>query len=313
MIWHIFKKDVRLMWPLAALVACLNWTLPGILLFSGFSISPSVNGPAIMLSMGGLIAVAFLMTLTVQQETLADLRQDWLVRPIRRSDLVLAKVLFACVMIQGPILLSDLALTMSKGFSVPGALALALQRSLLQLLIVDIPVLAFASLSPGLPQTITGAVAVGIVAAVLTNLVAGTSVSSVVRTSLEWVATTVSFILLVTGALTVIAFQYFFRRTNTSRAVAGGVTCLCVLAPLIPWRSAFAVQKTLSIAPEAGRNMTSHLIELPSGIARLPDLRRLKVQWKCFAAATNFRSIFHFGSADCLWNLCFRRIILKPD
>jgi hypothetical protein len=256
MIWHIFRKDVKLMWPLAVLVAGLNWTLPGLLLSSGFSVNnPAMNGAAIMLSVGGLIAIALLITITAQQETLADLRQDWLVRPIRRTDLLLAKVLFAALMIQAPIFLGDMAITIAKGFSVPASLSLALQRSLLQLLVVQIPVLAFASLTRNLSQAITGAVALGLVAAVLTNIVTGSLASPVIRTSLEWVPTAVSFALLAVGSLTLVALQYFRRRTATSRVLAGALTCLCLFVPLIPWQSAFAIQKTLSIAPESSRNI----------------------------------------------------------
>ena len=76
-------------------------------------------GLAIMISIGGVIAVALLIVLMVQQETIV-------------------------------IFLSDLVVARGKGFPASAALSLVLQRSLLKLLAVDIPVLGFASLTRNL-------------------------------------------------------------------------------------------------------------------------------------------------------------------
>jgi hypothetical protein len=40
MIWHIFKKDLRMMWPFAVLVAALHWIVPLLALNGLLRITP---------------------------------------------------------------------------------------------------------------------------------------------------------------------------------------------------------------------------------------------------------------------------------
>src|SRR5262245_23817444 len=100
MVRHILRKDVTLSWPLVsgfsvlyALVALARFTAGRFL--QGF--------PGTPLSFLVLLAAATLMTFAVQQDPIPGMRQDWLVRPIRRRDVFLAKLLFAIVFVQGPV------------------------------------------------------------------------------------------------------------------------------------------------------------------------------------------------------------------
>lgn len=91
---HIFRKDVRRLWPLIALVLALfafdyaqisglTAPLPHVLPLGFYEI--------LLLT---VLACWFLGARVVQQEALPGERQFWLTRPYDRSDLLLAKLLF---------------------------------------------------------------------------------------------------------------------------------------------------------------------------------------------------------------------------
>src|SRR5689334_18263428 len=95
MIWHIFRKDLKLLWPLTAWVAAaqivtaITWLMLGH--FGGSQLLAQIW---LFLSYGVFVAFAVLTVIAVQQDAIPGDRQDWLVRPIRRRDLMLAKFLF---------------------------------------------------------------------------------------------------------------------------------------------------------------------------------------------------------------------------
>ena len=55
------------------------------------------------------LASSFLIVAIVQQDAIPGVRQDWLVRPIRRRDLFLAKMLGVLLMALLPIFAADLS------------------------------------------------------------------------------------------------------------------------------------------------------------------------------------------------------------
>src|ERR1051326_7766173 len=66
MIWHIFKKDLRITWPLAVLVAAVDWRIVLLALIGG------ISGPALpvvnflrMLTIGGPLASGLLIIVAV--------------------------------------------------------------------------------------------------------------------------------------------------------------------------------------------------------------------------------------------------------
>jgi hypothetical protein len=59
----------------------------------------------------------FLITAAVHLDAVPGVRQDWLIRPIRRRDLMLAKLLFAALAVQAPILVANTAAFLISGFS----------------------------------------------------------------------------------------------------------------------------------------------------------------------------------------------------
>src|SRR5580658_2674829 len=104
MIWHIFKKDARLLWPMAALVAVLHVcaAIPRHLIDQGMA-SVQLEVLSELLSALALLGVTVLVVVAMHQDPVPGTRQDWLVRPIRRRDLILAKLLFVLLMVQLPL------------------------------------------------------------------------------------------------------------------------------------------------------------------------------------------------------------------
>ena len=89
MVRHILKKDWTLLWPLVTALAVLQ----GLLAFARFTAGHFLDGlPTVPLAVLELLAAATVITLAVHQDPIPGIRQDWLVRPISRRDLFLAKL-----------------------------------------------------------------------------------------------------------------------------------------------------------------------------------------------------------------------------
>jgi hypothetical protein len=253
MIWHIFKKDVRLAWRLAAGLAGLHWTtiIVATMMFTGY---PGLRNLAGILLLGGLAATGLLIVAVVQHDPIPGVRQDWLVRPIRRRDLVLAKVLFAALMVQLPIFVGDVAVSLASGFSLSVSLSAAFERFVVQMLVINLPFLAFASITQNLLELVSGAVVVGLAAGIVIGLTPNTSpLVPLSRTGLSWIVTAAAAAVVIPGGAAVLRLQYFGRRTVIARILTGCSTALILLTPFIPWQPAFALQRSLASAPESSR------------------------------------------------------------
>ena len=88
MIWRIFRKDCGQLWPLVAVVAMAQGANAALWFGLGHFREP--RGLLIfaeLLSWLVLLGMATLIAAVVQEDTLPGVSQDWLIRPIRRSDL----------------------------------------------------------------------------------------------------------------------------------------------------------------------------------------------------------------------------------
>src|SRR5436853_1120914 len=144
MVWHIVKKDWTLLWPVVAALTALQ----GILAFARFRAGIFLGGlpttPAALLE---LLAVATVITLVAHQDPVPGVRQDWLVRPIPRRDLFLAKLCFVVVFVQAPWCATDFVQGLANGFSFGRSAAAAIGCAVQVLLTLTLPVLAFAALT----------------------------------------------------------------------------------------------------------------------------------------------------------------------
>jgi hypothetical protein len=254
MIWHIFKKDLQLLWPFALLAAVIHGLNAATVYLSGGIDRLYVS--TVVLSVLSILGLIILVASVVHQDTVPGVRQDWLIRPIRRRDLIAAKLLFVLVMGLSPLYAADVALGLADKFPLGATLAASLMRSAALLCLICLPTLIVAAVTRTLQEFVV-ILAVAVVAFwVLRVLLAVMGVHSpLAGTGLTWITTSVWTGLSVLAALTLLPMQYVHRRGLTIRWLSGGFLVCALMATAIPWKLAFAIQKSLSPEPGSGASV----------------------------------------------------------
>ena len=258
MVWHILKKDWKLTWPMVLAVAAIHFILRLILYEMGHFGRPALAALVNLLLMAGYLGSAFLIVSVVQQDAIPGVRQDWLVRPILRRDLLLAKILFVLLLVQAPLVAADAFEPLLYGFSPGQSLAAAFSRGMGLLLFFYLALLVFASLTRNLTEAIVSAALVFVGGAVFVGLAADARANGgplqlwVNRSGLAWVEQVERMLLTVAVGVAVLSLQYFRRKTLPSRWIFGVAVLPWVMTFFTPWQPAFAVQKWASPSPGAG-------------------------------------------------------------
>ncbi len=277
MVWHILKKDWKLTWPTVLAVAAIHFLLR-LTLYAGspFGHLPMLASLRDLLVIGGYLGSAFLIVSVVQQDAIPGVRQDWLVRPILRRDLLLAKILFVMLLVAAPMIAADAFGSLLYGFSPGQSLAAAFSRGSALLLFFDLAMLAFASLTRNLTEAIVGASLVFVGGAVFITLTqdargGGPLQLWVEFSGLAWIEQVERILLTVAVGVAVLSLQYFRRKTLPSRWIFGIAVFPWVMTFFTPWQPAFAVQKRLSPNPgSAGSVAVAFAPEL--GRSAIPDV-----------------------------------------
>jgi hypothetical protein len=265
MIWHIFKKDWKLLWPVALLVAGLLWIMATALVLAVRWRNPQLYAMLQVLEPLAALGVAFLVTLVIHQDPIPGVRQDWLARPIRRRDLLLAKLLFVILVAHGPWLAADLFQGMANGFGLRQSMAAALARNVTVLLMLTMPLVALASFTRTLTEAtvwiVMGMLAGGGLQVLFSGLLRngpgpGRMIDPSSFTGVDWVGQWLRLAILLLGAALVLSLQYFRRKTLAARWLAGCVAVVLLLTEVIPWRVAFAAQRQLSPVPGEAQAVT---------------------------------------------------------
>ena len=113
MILHIFKKDVRRLWPAIAVSLAVLGSLTWHDRWRSDRIVGEIEG---YLNLLVPLAWACLLAVAVEQEPLVGDRQFWITRPYRRRDVLAAKLLFAALFVHLPMLVSDCWILQLRGF-----------------------------------------------------------------------------------------------------------------------------------------------------------------------------------------------------
>ena len=258
MIWHIMRKDWKLFWPLVVGVALIGW-IERIADSSWGVFRERLAALAMMTVYLGplsLLAVAILIVLVVQADAIPGLRQDWLVRPIRRKDLLLSKLLFVALLVQGPIFVAEVIQGLAAGFPLSQAIGAPLSRSLSMFLMFDLPVLTFAGLTRNVLEALGAALAVGVGVALCVNANFSLHPESMLDMTggVSWVTDTLQTTWGMIAAAGLLLLLYFRRKTNFARWIFGAATAVWLFAALLPWQAAFAVQERFSPQPSAGES-----------------------------------------------------------
>jgi hypothetical protein len=198
-----------------------------------------------------------LIVLAVQQDAIPGVNQDWLVRPIKRRDLLLAKALVVALLIHGPMVVVNLAQGLAEGFSFSQTLRAALLSTLEVALVFSLPVMAIAALTKSVTEALIGSLGIvlGLVLMYLLTTYALHLSQPVEGTGVAWVWQSLSHSLLLFMTAAVLILQYFRRSTRLSRMLFAAGLLLLMLTPGLPWRPAFAIQRWLSANPDADDTM----------------------------------------------------------
>jgi hypothetical protein len=253
MIWHIFKKDWKLLWPLVVGVALLHFASATVLFKLGRfgedrTLIPLLN----MLYIIAILGSGFLIAALVHQDAIPGVRQDWLVRPVKRLDLLMAKLLFLLTAVTTPILMADLMEALADGFPLRQSLTAAISRSVCLLFFLGLPMLAFTSLTKNFMETIVAVVAVFFIGAAFMGSVRSPNYFLVLNSGIGWVAQSAWLAILCVGVAAMLGLQYFRRKTMSAIWVAATVELLFLFAGFMPWQAAFAVQQRRAPSPGAG-------------------------------------------------------------
>ena len=256
MIWHIFRKDCRHLWHMALAVALVNAIRLMILAratvpFVTYNRLSPVRDVSLLLDTILNLANIFLVVLVVQEDGIPGLQQDWLIRPVRRRDLLLGKIAFIVLLIQGPIFVAEVAQSLAYGFPLRQSLGPQLSRSLWMLFALDLPLLAFATLTRNLKEAIGAAAVILVGFELLEGSTIGQAADFAARTGIGWVIDAVRIFWVLLAAGGILALQYGWRKTVSARWLYGSAAVVWVLVQFLPWQPAFALQEQLSSVPSA--------------------------------------------------------------
>lgn len=241
------------MWPFLAGIALV--AIFGMTLRAAVGTGPISDALSIMLNLLPValeFSVAFIAVIVVQQDNLLGDRQDWLLRPIRSGDVMLAKLVFVIVAIHGPLLLVDILEVKLTGISFAQSLVPALSHQLVLFCCFTAPALIVGAVTRTALTALSFVVVLIIAFAALFTLGLAARVIPnwyVTSTSYSWVVQSATLLLYVIAITAVLHFQFRARREIAGRVlfVAATVAAVALLYGF-PFRVAFAVQQRVDVA-----------------------------------------------------------------
>src|SRR5579871_757014 len=260
MIVSLLRKDWQLLAPMVALVTGIQIALEIAIhaggLLEGSAVALELQRP---LTIAWFLSIAALTIATAQVDPLPGADQDWLVRPIRRRDLLTEKILFILLTVFVPMLLINTVHVLAEGFPLGAALGPLLLKDAYLLAFFVLPVAALAATTRSMTElALQGAVLVVL-------YVAGTALAALLlaehrcptsETGLSWMEHLVQHAVTCVGAVVILVLQYRRRATGRARALAWAGAGLLAFVQL-PWDAGFALQRTLDATAPSALKLTS--------------------------------------------------------
>jgi len=215
---HIFRKDVRRLWPLTLVVVCLfalyGMSSPD----KGGSGIPALaeQGPFLSILIG--FACWSVAALSIHEDALAEESPFWITRPYNRMSLLAAKALFLFVFMFLPLLATGILLEARAGVGVLPSLGHLLAFDIAVSMWLILPALAIGTVTNNMKAFAGSVVTVFFISFVaarwtVTHLDPGSSMPATNDPNiLAWVP-------MVLAAFCVIGLQYATRKTQWSRAM----------------------------------------------------------------------------------------------
>ncbi len=260
MVWHIFKKDLRLLWWNALMVTAVQLG-HAVMQWRADRAGQQYESWAILLQVLAWLGGAFLTISIVHQDSLVGVRQDWLVRPIRRVDLLAAKLVFMLLLVAAPYGLFEFVFVLSHGLPWVESLVASVWASAFLVVIWYLPAMAFGVLTKSLPQAV-GAAAMAFVLAVAIGNLTSQRFLTAVGSVMSWVPTSIGAMWGSCGLAALLALQYGRRATMKARLLAVGVALSWFFILLLPFSTAMALQEKISPLGK-GPQMSFHPEDVP--------------------------------------------------
>ena len=252
MVWHIFKKDWKLMWKPGAVVVMLQLAFALIQTTSEFGKgNPVLEEFHTLLMFLWLIAGMFWVVMLVHQDALPGTKQDWLTRPIRRRDVLLAKVLFAALVMQGSSIAGDVVQGLGDGFSFGHTLRAALLRAAIGFIAITLPALVIGALTQSIAEAmiLTAVLGCGIFVFTIMAVAAGGGYQHQFdptnNSGIEWIPNLMRYVIVLLGGAAVLVIGYR-RKTFRGKAAMAAVLLVILCSQATPWTPVFALEKRLS-------------------------------------------------------------------
>lgn len=249
MITHILKKDWKLLWPLVVMVAAIQIGRE----WAGFHIGLLPEVPAAEellepLTLAWFIGIAALSAAVVHQDAVPGVDQDWLIRPLRRSDLLLAKLAFLALTISVPMFALNLTSALAMGMPLAASLHAVLFKELFIFACFIAPVAALASTTRNMTELIGLGAALVVVyslSLVLAAFFFGSDWCPTCHTGMAWLQHLNQHLGILLGAALILFLEYYQRRSTLARALAV-IGALALVFLQLSWSRAFAIEQWLS-------------------------------------------------------------------
>lgn len=253
MIWHIFKKDLRLLWPMAAIVGLAQCLTAGLLAAQG-QFERGVNGFSQYgwVSNGALpgiclLALVILTVAVIQQDPLPGTTQDWLTRPIPRGYLLAAKMLFIALVGLGPVLLSDVVSGIVEQLPLLNVITASLTRTLVLYGLVCLPALLVGIVTRSLTEALVFTLGTVVVLGVEVIVLAQTGLQTPLMDSgFAWTILLALLLLNVLALMVLLPLQLRWRATNRVRWIVAAYLCAVPAVIFLPWGIGFGLQQALA-------------------------------------------------------------------
>jgi hypothetical protein len=255
MVWHIFRKDLRLSWKFALVTAMLQWCATGLVRASTLPNYSAIAALRPVVKDAGVLAFFLVIVTLVHRDAVPGSTHDWLIRPIRRKDMMLAKLLFYVLAIQLPILIGWTAEGIVFGLGFGDSFLGALWQSAMLTIGIGVPALAISAITANIVEA---AVATAVaVMAVIVMMTAGSWGGGLdfgaIRT--EWIEEVSLSIGMFFAGTIALVIQYRRRSTIRARVASGIVLVLGAAGSLMPLNAALAFERKIAPVPGAGQNV----------------------------------------------------------
>ena len=252
MIWHIFKKDLRLLWPIALVVAAVQFVNAALLCSGGQFERATIaythlgwvsNDALPAVSLFGLV---ILVIAVLQQDRFPGTTQDWLTRPVMRSRLLGAKLLFIMLVGLVPIMLSDVAMGIAAHLRTTDVVAASLTRAACLFGFVCLPAILVGMVTRSLTDAMLLTVAVVVVLVLeLIGFSQRRMQLPLLDSGYAWTVTLGLLLANMVAALVMVPLQLRWRSTNRVKWIAIAYLCVAPAVVFLPWGVGFGLQRAL--------------------------------------------------------------------